>query len=389
MPADGTARRAADALDPAEALAARGGGAARVVAVLHNLSGPSSATPAPALRGRRRRARRALPARRGPAAGAGRGRRDRRRSAASRTRSTPALARAGRAAARRRRARRARCSASASARSCSPTRSAARCASSRGATRLARARPLPAADGDPVLGALPPGAAGVHWNEDGFALPAGAVELLRSPAGTGEGFRAGECVLGRAVPPRARRRRARRLVRATGTSALAQAGVTEEAARAADREHLPGQRALSEAIFGGFARVVARRVQPRSAVSRAMAEQTCPRRRHRHRLRDVRRPGGSRAAARDGPGDADDRLARGLLRRAGRPRLPRDPLRQPRRRPLDARCATSRCRRCASSRCAPRRRPATRSRTWPATPSACSTTSGSSARTWSAPRWAA
>ena len=30
---------------------------------------------------------------------------------------------------------------------------------------------LPAADGDPVLGSLPPGAAGVHWNEDGFSLP--------------------------------------------------------------------------------------------------------------------------------------------------------------------------------------------------------------------------
>jgi hypothetical protein len=40
-------------------------------------------------------------------------------------------------------------------------------------------------------------------------------------------------------------------------SALAQAGVSEADARAADRAHLPGQRALSEAIFGGFARVVA------------------------------------------------------------------------------------------------------------------------------------
>ena len=37
----------------------------------------------------------------------------------------------------------------------------------------------------------------------------------------------------------------------------------------------------------------------------------------------------------------------------------------------------------------PRRPPATRSRTWPAMPSGCSTTSASSARTSSAPRWAA
>ena len=115
---------------------------------------------------------------------------------------------------------------------------------------------LPAAEGDPVLGALPPGAAGVHWNEDGFALPAGAVELLRSPAGTGEGFRIGERSWGVQFHPEL-----------DGPAiddwyvdwhtALDSAGVAEEDARAADREHLPGQRALSEAIFGGFARVVA------------------------------------------------------------------------------------------------------------------------------------
>ena len=40
-------------------------------------------------------------------------------------------------------------------------------------------------------------------------------------------------------------------------SALGEAGVAEAAARAADRKHLPGQRALSEAIFGSFALVAA------------------------------------------------------------------------------------------------------------------------------------
>ena len=119
--------------------------------------------------------------------------------------------------------------------------------------------PLPAADGDPVLGALPPGAHGVHWNEDGFDLPPGAVELLRSPAGSGEGFRAGGCAWGVQFHPELDED-------SLGDwyvdwhEALAAAGVTEEAARAADREHLPGQRALSEAIFGGFARVVAGRL---------------------------------------------------------------------------------------------------------------------------------
>jgi GMP synthase-like glutamine amidotransferase len=116
--------------------------------------------------------------------------------------------------------------------------------------------PLAAAEGDPVLGSLPPGAAGVHWNEDGFALPPEAVELLRSPAGTGEGFRIGERSWGVQFHPEL-----------DGPAiddwyvdwhtALESAGVAEEDARAADRVHLPGQRALSEAIFGGFARVVA------------------------------------------------------------------------------------------------------------------------------------
>ena len=116
--------------------------------------------------------------------------------------------------------------------------------------------PLPAADGDPVLGALPPGAAGVHWNEDGFALPEGAVELLRSPRESGEGFRIGERSWGVQFHPELDDAALEHWY-AEWHSALDEAGVTEEQARAADAEHLPRQRALSEAIFGGFARVVA------------------------------------------------------------------------------------------------------------------------------------
>jgi hypothetical protein len=44
-----------------------------------------------------------------------------------------------------------------------------------------------------------------------------------------------------------------------GLAELSEAGLTEEQARAADARHLPGQRALSDALFGGFARVVAAR----------------------------------------------------------------------------------------------------------------------------------
>ena len=115
---------------------------------------------------------------------------------------------------------------------------------------------LPAADGDPVLGALPPGAAGIHWNEDGFALPPGAVELLRSPAGTGEGFRIGERSWGVQFHPELDEPALEDWYE-RWHYALGEAGVTESAARAADREHLPGQQPLSEAIFGSFARVVA------------------------------------------------------------------------------------------------------------------------------------
>ena len=118
---------------------------------------------------------------------------------------------------------------------------------------------LPAADGDPVLGALPEGAAGVHWNEDGFSLPPGAVELLRSPAGSGEGFRAGRRAWGVQFHPELDEAALEGWYRDWGY-ALGEAGVSEAEARAADRAHMRGQAALSEAIFGGFARVVAGRV---------------------------------------------------------------------------------------------------------------------------------
>jgi GMP synthase (glutamine-hydrolysing) len=96
----------------------------------------------------------------------------------------------------------------------------------------------------------------VHWNEDGFSLPAGAVELLRSPAGTGEGFRVGDRAWGVQFHPELDEDALEHWY-ANWHYALGEAGVSEEAARAADREHMPRQRALSDAIFGGFARVVA------------------------------------------------------------------------------------------------------------------------------------
>ena len=118
--------------------------------------------------------------------------------------------------------------------------------------------PLPAAAGDPVVGALPAGAVALHWNEDGFEPPTGAVELLARPAGTSEAFRYGECAWGVQFHPEVDPAGLEGWYRA-GLAELSEAGITEEDARAADERHLPSQPALSAALFGGFARVVAAR----------------------------------------------------------------------------------------------------------------------------------
>jgi GMP synthase (glutamine-hydrolysing) len=117
--------------------------------------------------------------------------------------------------------------------------------------------PLPAATSDPVLGSPPAGAAGLHWNEDGFEPPPGAVELLRRPGTSAEAFRFGRCAWGVQFHAEVDEPALERWYREWGAFALPQADVTEDAARAADAPHLPAQRALSEAMFGGFARVVA------------------------------------------------------------------------------------------------------------------------------------
>ena len=117
---------------------------------------------------------------------------------------------------------------------------------------------LPTSAGDPMFGALPDGAVALHWNEDGFEPPAGAVELLARVGAGAEAFRYGDRAWGVQFHPEVHPEGLEGwYVDATGE--LEEAGVTEEDARAADALHLPGQLALSEALFGGFARVVAAR----------------------------------------------------------------------------------------------------------------------------------
>jgi GMP synthase (glutamine-hydrolysing) len=100
--------------------------------------------------------------------------------------------------------------------------------------------------------ALPEGAHGLHWNEDGFEPPPGAVELLERPDGFCEAFRLGSG-WGVQFHPEIDEEALDRWY-ADWSEVLEPAGVTEAQARAADARHLPGQAALSEAIFGAFAR---------------------------------------------------------------------------------------------------------------------------------------
>jgi GMP synthase (glutamine-hydrolysing) len=114
-------------------------------------------------------------------------------------------------------------------------------------------QPTAAAAGDPVLGALPAGAHGVHWNEDGLEPPPGAVELLeRGARGSCAAFRYGDAAWGVQFHPELGPASLDHWY-AHWPSALAEAGVNEAAARAQDARHLPVQPALAEAIFGGFA----------------------------------------------------------------------------------------------------------------------------------------
>jgi GMP synthase-like glutamine amidotransferase len=114
---------------------------------------------------------------------------------------------------------------------------------------------LDAAREDPLLRALPGGAAGLHFNEDGIDLPPGAVELLRGSGGDAEAFRVGPCAWGVQFHAEVDEAALEGWYR-DWPEALEEAGVTEAQARVGDARHLSGQRALSDALFGGFARVV-------------------------------------------------------------------------------------------------------------------------------------
>jgi GMP synthase (glutamine-hydrolysing) len=119
---------------------------------------------------------------------------------------------------------------------------------------------LPAADGDPLVSALPDRVVALHWNEDVFELPDGAVELVGPRVEGVEAFRAGHCAWGLQFHPEVDRAALERWYADYGPW-LAQAGVDEEQARAADAVHERAQADLAHRLFGAFARVVTARPQ--------------------------------------------------------------------------------------------------------------------------------
>jgi GMP synthase (glutamine-hydrolysing) len=122
--------------------------------------------------------------------------------------------------------------------------------------RLVTWAPLrPIAD-DPIFTRLPRAAHGLHWNQDGIEPPPGAVELLERPrGGRAEAFRIGRLAWGVQFHPEIDEPALDGWY-AAWSELLRPAGVTPADARAADARHLAGQAALSNAIFGAFARLV-------------------------------------------------------------------------------------------------------------------------------------
>jgi GMP synthase-like glutamine amidotransferase len=131
--------------------------------------------------------------------------------------------------------------------------------------RLVTWHPLKVINDDPVLGRIPPHAHGLHWNEDGFEPPPGAIEIYQRPrGGRAEGFRAGRLAWGVQFHPEVDQTSLAGWYR-EWPYALAEGGVTEADIRTADARHLPHQAALSTAIFGAFKRVVLETRAGRSA----------------------------------------------------------------------------------------------------------------------------
>jgi GMP synthase-like glutamine amidotransferase len=117
-------------------------------------------------------------------------------------------------------------------------------------------------DSDPLFGARGTRVPALHWNEDLFTLPPGAVPILGPEIEGVEAFRFGTCAWGVQFHPEVD------AVALDGWYAsygpwLEEAGVTEMMARARDARWLPVQEVFSAGLFSRFADVVLDRVSSR------------------------------------------------------------------------------------------------------------------------------
>jgi len=116
----------------------------------------------------------------------------------------------------------------------------------------------PAGAEDPVFGALPDPVPALHWNEDVFEPPPGAVELLARGGPGAEAFRAGACAWGVQYHPDVDLPTLEEWYAEWGAD-VAAAGRDLAEIRAEDARRAGAQAAASRALFAAFAREVARR----------------------------------------------------------------------------------------------------------------------------------
>ena len=110
---------------------------------------------------------------------------------------------------------------------------------------------------DPLFGAHATVPA-LHWNEDVFTLPPGAVEVLRGPEPEGvEAFRFGACAWGTQFHPEVDAAALDGWYARYGDW-LGQAGVDERGARELDARWLDRQAEFAESLFAAFAAQVVR-----------------------------------------------------------------------------------------------------------------------------------
>jgi GMP synthase (glutamine-hydrolysing) len=118
--------------------------------------------------------------------------------------------------------------------------------------------PLPAAIEDPVFAPLAPPVPALHFNEDVFEPPPGAVELLSRGGEGAEAFRYGEAAWGVQFHPDVDDRAMDRWLESFAPY-IAEAGVDAGALRAESERRMAAQERTSRALFAAFARVVAGR----------------------------------------------------------------------------------------------------------------------------------